>query len=136
MAQKRRKTISKKIKNKNITNSGVVHIQSTLNNTIVTITNLAGDTISWASSGSTGFRGTRKKTPFAAQIATQKASLDAFSFSSGLKLKNVDIQVKGQGSGRETAIRAIQAAGFAIHTIEDITPISHNGCRSPKRRRV
>lgn len=130
MAQKIRKTTPKKIKN--TSTSGIVHIQSTFNNTIVTVTNLSGDTISWASAGSTGFKGTRKSTPFAAQTAAQKASLDALN--SGLK--NVEIQVKGQGSGRETAIRAVQAAGFEINSIQDITPVSHNGCRPPKRRRV
>lgn len=130
MAQKIRKTALKKAKN-SIT-SGVVHIQSTFNNTIVTVTNLTGDTISWASAGSTGFKGARKGTPFAAQTAAEKASLDALS--SGLK--NVEILVKGQGSGRETAIGAVQGAGFEINSIQDITPVSHNGCRPPKRRRV
>ena len=93
---------------------------------------MAGDTISWASAGSTGFKGTRKSTPFAAQNAVKEASLNAIS--SGLK--SVDIQVKGQGSSRETAIRAVQGAGFEINSIQDITPVSHNGCRPPKRRRV
>ena len=130
MAQKIRKTVSKK--SKNINTSGIVHIQSTFNNTIVTITNLASDTISWASAGSTGFNGTRKSTPYAAQTAAKKASLDAMNFG----LKSVEIEVKGQGSGRETAIKAVQAAGFEINAIQDITPISHNGCRPPKRRRV
>jgi small subunit ribosomal protein S11 len=130
MAQKIRKGTQKKTKN-SIT-SGVVHIQSTFNNTIVTITNLTGDTISWASAGSTGFKGARKGTPFAAQTAAEKAALDALS----LGLKSVEILVKGQGSGRETAIRAIQGAGFEINSIQDITPVSHNGCRPPKRRRV
>ena len=130
MAQKIRKTAPKKTKNSITT--GVVHIQSTFNNTIVTITNLTGDTIAWASAGSTGFKGARKGTPFAAQTAAEKASLDALN--SGLK--SVEILVKGQGSGRETAIRAVQAAGFEIHSIEDITPIAHNGCRPPKPRRV
>ena len=111
MAQKIRKTVSKK--SKNINTSGIVHIQSTFNNTIVTITNLAGDTISWASAGSTGFNGTRKSTPYAAQTAAKKASLDAMNFG----LKSVEIEVKGQGSGRETAIKAVQAAGFEINTI-------------------
>nr|YP_009496296.1 ribosomal protein S11 [Guinardia striata]AWT38868.1 ribosomal protein S11 [Guinardia striata] len=130
MAQKLRKTGPKKTKN-NVT-SGIVHIQSTFNNTIVTITNLTGDTIAWASAGSTGFKGARKGTPFAAQTAAEKASLDALS--SGLK--SVEILVKGQGSGRETAIRAIQGAGFEINSIQDITPVPHNGCRPPKPRRV
>ena len=123
---------TKKSKNKSSFTSGIVHIQSTLNNTIVTITNLTGDTISWASAGSSGFKGARKSTPFAAQTAAEKAALEALS--SGMK--NVEILVKGQGSGRETAIRAIEGAGFAISSIQDITPVPHNGCRPPKRRRV
>ena len=122
----------KKSKNKPSFTSGIVHIQSTLNNTIVTITNLSGDTISWASAGSSGFKGARKSTPFAAQTAAEKAALEALS--SGMK--NVEILVKGQGSGRETAIRAIEGAGFDITAIQDITPVPHNGCRPPKRRRV
>lgn len=130
MAQKIRRTGPKKAKS-NIT-SGVVHIQSTFNNTIVTITNLTGDTISWASAGSTGFKGARKGTPFAAQTAAEKASLDALN--SGLK--GVDILVKGQGSGRETAIRSIEGTGLEILSIQDITPVPHNGCRPRKRRRV
>ena len=124
--------ITKKLKNKGSFTSGIVHIQSTLNNTIVTITNLTGDTISWASAGSSGFKGARKSTPFAAQTAAEKAALEALS--SGMK--NVEILVKGQGSGRETAIRAIEGAGFEITAIQDITPVPHNGCRPPKRRRV
>jgi small subunit ribosomal protein S11 len=130
MAQKIRKTISKK--EKNSFTLGTVHIQSTFNNTIVTITNLNGDTISWASAGSSGFKGARKGTPFAAQTAAENAALQAISYG----LKSVDILVKGQGSGRETAIRSIQGAGFEITSIQDITPVPHNGCRPPKRRRV
>ena len=130
MAQKTRKTTLKK--NKINVTIGVVHIQSTFNNTVVTITNLTGDTISWASAGSTGFKGARKGTPFAAQTAAEKAALDALSTG----LKTVEILVKGQGSGRETAIRAIQVAGLEISSIEDITPMAHNGCRPPKKRRV
>ena len=130
MAQKIRKTMSKREKN-NFT-LGTVHIQSTFNNTIVTITTLTGDTISWASAGSSGFKGARKGTPFAAQTAAENASLQAISYG----LKSVDILVKGQGSGRETAIRSIQGAGFEITSIQDITPVPHNGCRPPKRRRV
>lgn len=119
-------------KDKNSFTNGIVHIQSTFNNTIVTVTNLKGDTISWASAGSSGFKGARKSTPFAAQTAAEKASIQAFN--SGLK--NVEILVKGQGSGRETAIRAIEKAGFEILSIEDITSIPHNGCRPPKKRRI
>jgi small subunit ribosomal protein S11 len=130
MAQKLRKSMPKK--DKKTVPTGVVHIQSTFNNTIVTITNLTGDTIAWASAGSAGFKGARKGTPFAAQTAAEKAAVDAAT--SGLK--SVEIKVKGQGSGRETAIRAIQSAGFDITAIQDITPVPHNGCRAPKRRRV
>jgi small subunit ribosomal protein S11 len=130
MAYTAKKSTSKKDKN-SFTN-GVVHIQSTFNNTIVTITNLTGDTISWASAGSSGFKGARKSTPFAAQTAAEKAALEALN--SGVK--KVEILVKGQGSGRETAIRAIEGAGFDITSIQDITAVPHNGCRPPKRRRV
>ncbi len=125
-----KKITNKKDKN-NFTN-GIVHIQSTFNNTIVTITNLKGDTISWASAGSSGFKGARKSTPFAAQTAAEKASIEALNRG----LKNVELLVKGQGSGRETAIRAIESAGFGILSIQDITSVPHNGCRPPKRRRV
>jgi len=130
MAQTTKKLTSKKDKN-NFTN-GIVHIQSTFNNTIVTITNLNGDTITWASAGSSGFKGARKSTPFAAQTASEKAALEALSNG----MKSVKILVKGQGSGRETAIRAIEGAGFEISSIQDITSVPHNGCRPPKRRRV
>ena len=130
MAQKIRKLTFKKDKNSLV--NGVVHIQSTFNNTIVTITTLTGDTISWASAGSSGFKGARKGTPFAAQTAAEKAALDALSKG----MKSVEILVKGQGSGRETAIRSIEGAGFEVISIQDITPVPHNGCRPPKRRRV
>jgi len=130
MAQTIRKSTIKRDKS-HIT-SGIVHIKSTFNNTIVTITNLTGDTISWASAGSTGFKGARKSTPFAAQTAAEKAALEAL----GTGMKSVEILVKGQGSGRETAIRAIEGAGFDITSIQDITAVPHNGCRPPKRRRV
>ena len=130
MAQTIRKSNSRKDKT-SFTN-GIVHIQSTFNNTIVTITNLTGDTIAWASAGSSGFKGARKSTPFAAQTAAEKAALEALSTG----MKNVEILVKGQGSGRETAIRAIEGAGFNISAIQDITSVPHNGCRPPKRRRV
>ena len=130
MPQTTRKSTIRKDKS-NLRN-GVVHIKSTFNNTIVTITNVNGDTISWASAGSSGFKGARKSTPFAAQTAAEKAALDAVSIG----LKSVDILVKGQGSGRETAIRAIEGAGLEITSIQDITSVPHNGCRPPKRRRV
>ena len=130
MAQKIRTSTNKKDKANSVT--GIVHIQSTFNNTIITITNLVGDTISWASAGSSGFKGARKGTPFAAQTAAEKAALAALSNG----MKNVEIVVKGQGSGRETAIRALQTTGFEILSIHDVTPVPHNGCRPPKRRRV
>jgi small subunit ribosomal protein S11 len=130
MAQIARKSVAKKDKNNFV--NGIVHIQSTFNNTIVTITNGKGDTVSWASAGSSGFKGARKSTPFAAQTAAEKAALDALSTG----MKSVDIFVKGQGSGRETAIRALEGAGFEITSIQDVTAVPHNGCRPPKRRRV
>jgi small subunit ribosomal protein S11 len=130
MPQTTRKSTIRKDKS-NLRN-GVVHIQSTFNNTIVTITNVNGDTVSWASAGSSGFKGARKSTPFAAQTAAEKAALEAASIG----IKSVDILVKGQGSGRETAIRAIEGAGLEITSIQDITSVPHNGCRPPKRRRV
>ena len=130
MAQKIRKSTVKK--NRNNVGTGIVHIQSTFNNTIVTITNMTGDTISWASAGSSGFKGARKSTPFAAQTAAEKAALEALSTG----IKTVEILIKGQGSGRETAIRSIEGAGLEILSIQDITPVPHNGCRPRKRRRV
>jgi small subunit ribosomal protein S11 len=122
--------VKKKVKRTIVT--GVVHIQSTFNNTIITITDLNGNTISWSSAGSSGFKGTRKGTPYAAQKSSETAVLKAME--SGLK--KVEILVKGQGSGRETAIRALQATGIEIISIKDITPVPFNGCRPPKRRRV
>ena len=130
MATIKRKSIGKK--EKTHFGKGIVHIKSTFNNTIVTITNLNGDTIAWASAGNSGFKGARKSTPFAAQTAAEKAALNAFNTG----MKSVEVLIKGQGSGRETAIRAIEGVGFEINLIEDITSIPHNGCRPPKRRRV
>lgn len=121
-----------KQKNKNIFLYGIVHVKSTFNNTIITITNAVGDTVSWASAGNSGFKGARKSTPFAAQTAAEKAALLAYSQG----MKSVKILVKGPGPGRETAIRAIEGAGLEITRIEDVTSVSHNGCRPPKRRRV
>jgi len=122
---------SKKREKKNIS-TGVVHIQSTFNNTIITITDMAGNTISWATAGGQGFKGSRKSTPFAAQLAAQDAAKKAMDHG----MKNVEVYVKGPGSGRESALRALQAAGFTILMIKDVTPVPHNGCRPPKRRRV
>ena len=112
--------------------TGVVHISSTFNNTIVTITDIKGNTIAWSSAGATGFKGARKGTPFAAQTASEAGTATAVS----LGLKTVEVLVKGQGSGRETAIRAVQNAGLQITAIKDITSVPHNGCRPPKKRRV
>lgn len=111
---------------------GAAHIQSTFNNTIVTITDAAGNALSWASAGGLGFKGSRKSTPFAAQMAAETAAKAAMEHG----LKNVEVFVKGPGSGREAAIRSLQAAGLEITAIKDVTPIPHNGCRPPKRRRV
>ncbi|MFH1782333.1 MAG: 30S ribosomal protein S11 [Candidatus Omnitrophota bacterium] len=112
--------------------SGVAHILATFNNTIVTITDKQGNSIVWASCGSVGFKGSKKSTPFAAQVAAKEAAKKAVEQG----LKDVEVFVKGPGSGRESAIRAIQAAGLRISAIKDVTPIPHNGCRPPKRRRV
>ena len=121
----------KKKERKNILN-GVAHIRSTFNNTIVTITDAGGNALAWASSGSQGFKGSRKSTPFAAQVAAEVAAKKAMEHG----VQNIEVYVKGPGSGREAALRALQAAGFNITIIKDVTPIPHNGCRPPKRRRV
>ncbi|MBJ6762950.1 30S ribosomal protein S11 [Myxococcaceae bacterium JPH2] len=112
--------------------NGVVHIQSTFNNTIITITDVSGNVISWSSAGARGFKGSRKSTPFAAQVAAGDAAAKAMEHG----LKNVSVFVKGPGAGRESALRALAAAGLKINLIRDVTPIPHNGCRQPKRRRV
>jgi small subunit ribosomal protein S11 len=122
---------TKKKEKKNISN-GVVHIQSTFNNTVVTVTDMAGNVIAWSSAGSQGFKGSRKSTPFAAQMAAESAVKKAMEFG----MKNVEVYVKGPGAGRESALRSLQAAGFHVVMIKDVTPIPHNGCRPPKRRRV
>ena len=130
MAGKTTKRV-RRIQRKNI-ERGAAHIHSTFNNTIVTITDEAGNAISWASAGELGFNGSRKSTPFAAQMAAETASKTAMEHG----LKKVDVFVKGPGAGREAAIRALQAAGIEVMSIKDVTPIPHNGCRPPKRRRV
>jgi small subunit ribosomal protein S11 len=112
--------------------SGAAYIQATFNNTIVTITDLTGGVITWASAGHMGFKGSRKSTPYAAQMAAESAAKKAVDAG----MKQVDVYVKGPGSGRESAIRALQAAGLDINLIKDVTPVPHNGCRPPKRRRV
>ncbi len=122
---------AKKKNKKNILN-GIVHIQSTFNNTLITFTDISGNVISWSSAGSRGFKGSRKSTPFAAQVAAGDAAAKAMEHG----LKNVQVLVKGPGAGRESALRAIAAAGLKISLIRDVTPIPHNGCRMAKRRRV
>ena len=124
-------TRTRRRERKNI-EKGAAHIRSSFNNTIVTITDLNGNAISWASSGEMGFRGSRKSTPFAAQMAAEQAAKAAMEHG----LRTVEVFVKGPGSGREAAIRALQAAGLEVTSIKDVTPIPHNGCRPPKRRRV
>jgi len=111
---------------------GVAHIKATFNNTVITITDSKGETLCWASSGTCGFKGSRKSTPFAGQMSAQQAAEKALKFG----MKEVDVKVKGPGSGRESAITALQAAGLKIKSIEDVTPLPHNGCRPKKRRRV
>lgn len=111
---------------------GVAHIKSTFNNTVVTITDMQGNALSWSTSGALGFKGSRKSTPFAAQMAAEAAAKAAMEHG----LKEVEVYVKGPGSGREAAIRSLQAAGLEVNAIKDVTPIPHNGCRPPKRRRV
>ena len=130
MAGKTTKRV-RRIQRKNI-ERGAAHIHSTFNNTIVTITDEVGNAISWASAGELGFKGSRKSTPFAAQMAAETASKTAMEHG----LRKVDVFVKGPGAGREAAIRALQAAGIEVTSIKDVTPIPHNGCRPPKRRRV
>ncbi|HWQ89065.1 MAG TPA: 30S ribosomal protein S11 [Desulfitobacteriaceae bacterium] len=127
----RRVVRTRRRERKNI-QTGVAHIKSTFNNTMVTLTDTAGNAISWSSAGALGFRGSRKSTPFAAQMAAETAAKAAMEHG----LKEVECYVKGPGTGREAAIRALQAAGLEVNLIKDVTPIPHNGCRPPKRRRV
>ena len=126
------KTRRKTKKKEKVDAHGKAHIKSTFNNTIITLADNYGNTISWASAGRSGFKGSRKNTPFAAQISAEGAAKEAMD----LGLIRVDVEVKGPGAGREAAIRSLQAAGLAILSIKDVTPIPHNGCRPPKRRRV
>ena len=126
-----KRTRAKRKEKKNIPN-GVVHIQSTFNNTIITITDSAGNVVAWSSSGVQGFKGSRKSTPFAAQLAAEDAAKKAMEQG----MRNVEVYVKGPGAGRESALRSLQAAGFNVKIIKDVTPIPHNGCRPPKRRRI
>ncbi len=132
MAKVAKKTVVRRRRERKNIQSGAVHIQSTFNNTIVTITDVRGNAISWASAGGLGFRGSKKSTPFAAQTAAETAAKAAMEHG----LKTVEVYVKGPGAGREAAIRALQSAGLEVTMIKDVTPIPHNGCRPPKRRRV
>jgi small subunit ribosomal protein S11 len=127
-----KKVVSRRRRERKNIERGAAHIRSTFNNTIVTITDVQGNALSWASSGGMGFKGSRKSTPYAAQVAADAAAKAAMEHG----LKHVEVYVKGPGSGREAAIRALQAAGLEVSMIKDVTPIPHNGCRPPKRRRV
>ena len=124
--------VGKKKKNKRNVIEGVAHIHASFNNTIITITDRSGNTLSWATAGGSGFRGSRKSTPFAAQIAAEKAGTKAKEFG----LKDISVKIKGPGPGRESALRALNAIGLNVVSIEDVTPLPHNGCRPPKQRRV
>jgi small subunit ribosomal protein S11 len=117
---------------KRMVSDGIAHVHASFNNTIITITDRQGNTLSWATSGGCGFRGSRKSTPFAAQVAAEKAGVAAQEYG----VKNVEVRVCGPGPGRESAVRALNAAGLKVTSIEDVTPIPHNGCRPPKKRRV
>ncbi len=132
MPKNDKKTSDKKKSKKNFGQNGVVHIKSSFNNTIVTISDLSGNAVSWSSSGSMGFRGSKKSTPYAAQIATDAAGKKAYDIG----LRKLDVMMKGPGSGRESALRALQSIGFIINNIKDVTPLPHNGCRPKKKRRV
>ena len=121
-----------KKRDRKVSTNGVAHVQASFNNTIVTITDMDGAVITWASAGKVGFKGSRKSTPFAAQVAAEASAREALN----LGMKRVEVWVKGPGAGREAAIRSLQAAGLEISAIKDVTPIPHNGCRPPKRRRV
>ncbi len=124
--------MAEKKKIKRVVTDGIAHVHASFNNTIVTISDRQGNALTWATSGGSGFRGSRKSTPFAAQVAAEKACTIALEYG----MKSVDVRVKGPGPGRESAVRALNAAGLRINSISDITPIPHNGCRPPKRRRV
>ena len=130
MAKAATKTTRKKVKK--VVVDGIAHVNASFNNTIITITDRQGNTLSWATSGGSGFRGSRKSTPFAAQVASERAGEAAKEYG----LKNLDVRVKGPGPGRESAVRALNSAGFKVQSITDVTPIPHNGCRPPKKRRV
>ena len=129
---KKKSKFKNKKKEKKVITSGKAYVNATFNNTIISITDKSGNVLSWSSAGSKGFKGSRKSTPYAAQVAADDAAVKTADYG----LKNIDVEVKGPGSGRETALRALQARGFKILSIKDTSPIAHNGCRPPKRRRV
>ena len=131
MARERRAAAPKRKERKNIT-AGVAHVNSSFNNTMITISDAQGNTIAWSSAGAMGFKGSRKSTPYAAQVAAEDAGKKAQEHG----MRTLDVEVQGPGSGRESALRALQAVGFTVTAIRDVTPIAHNGCRPPKRRRV
>ena len=131
MAKQKKKSVKRKKEKKNIQN-GIAHVQATFNNTIITITDVSGNVIAWSSGGIQGYKGSRKSTPFAAQLTAEDAARKAMEHG----VKNIDVYIKGPGAGRESALRALQAVGFNVNLIKDVTPIPHNGCRPPKRRRV
>jgi small subunit ribosomal protein S11 len=126
------KTVKKVKKKTHVDSNGVAHIKATFNNVLVTITDIYGNTVSWSSAGKNGFNGSRKNTPFAAQVSAEAAGKEAYD----LGMRKIEVFVKGPGSGREAAIRALHTAGLTISSIKDVTPIPHNGCRPPKKRRV
>jgi len=126
------KAVKKTTKKTQVDSNGIAHIKATFNNVVVTITDIYGNTISWSSAGKNGFKGSRKNTPFAAQVSAEAAAKEAYD----LGMRRIEVFVKGPGSGREAAIRALNTAGLEISSIRDVTPIPHNGCRPPKRRRV
>ncbi|MDR0406932.1 MAG: 30S ribosomal protein S11 [Holosporales bacterium] len=126
------KTTRAKKRDRRLIIAGVAHIDATFNNTVVTITDMQGNTIAWSTAGSSGFKGSRKSTPYAAQLAAEQVGSKAIEFG----MKTLDVEIKGPGAGRESALRSLQAIGFVINSIRDVTPIPHNGCRPPKRRRV
>ncbi len=132
MAVQKSKKVNRRKKDRKNVDCGSAHIKSTFNNSIVTLTDINGNTLSWSSAGALGFKGSRKSTPYAAQMAAETAAKSAMEHG----LKSIEVYVKGPGSGREAAIRSLQAAGLEITLIKDVTPIPHNGCRPPKRRRV
>ena len=132
MAKRRAAARQRRRRERRIVEHGIAHIKSSFNNTVITITDLQGNNVSWSSAGAVGFKGSRKSTPFAAQLAAEAAARVAMEYG----MRQVEVYVKGPGAGREAAIRSLQAAGLEVNLIKDVTPIPHNGCRPPKRRRV